>query len=91
MVVHHSRELGKPEDRDFGQDTAFARDRVGQHDVKCAEPIRCDEEQVFGVDFVDVTNLAACEQLQTGKVRFKHGRLLWCGHWLRHGRHLSSW
>ena len=66
LVGHDVAELGEPEVGDGLQYLALARDRVGQDDVEGRQAVGGDDQQLVGVDRVDVADLAPREQWQTG-------------------------
>jgi hypothetical protein len=56
------------------QHLALAGDRVGQDDVEGRQAIAGDDQQLVGIDGVDVAHLAAAEQRQAGDRRFLRSR-----------------
>ncbi len=56
----------EPEFRDAGQHQTLAGNGVGQYHIEGGNPVGRDDQQVLVVDGVDVTDLAAVEQFQTG-------------------------
>ena len=48
----------EPELGDLGEHLPLEGDGIGQHDVERREAIRRDDEQMIGIDVVDVSHLA---------------------------------
>ena len=71
-------ELFKPEISNSRQHFAFARDRVRQDDVEGREAVSGDDQQLVGIDGVDVADFTFVKQLQAGDGGFEkrsgHGR-----------------
>jgi hypothetical protein len=63
----------KPEAGQARQQPALAGNGVGQDDIEGRNTIAGDDQQLVGVNRVDVPHLAAAEQRQAGDRRFKKG------------------
>jgi hypothetical protein len=79
-------EFLEPEIGDSRQYFALARNRVGQDDVEGREAIGRNDQQLVGVDRVDVANFALGEQWQAGNGRLEersgHGRFPESKRWI---------
>ncbi len=64
MIADDVRGLVEPEIGNLVQHAALARDRIGQHHVEGAQAVGRDDQQVIGVDRIDIAHLAAVEQRQ---------------------------
>ena len=60
----HAAEALEPERAHLGEHRALPRDRLAHDDVERAHPVAGDEQQVVGVDLVDLAHLAAAQQRQ---------------------------
>lgn len=67
VVGHDVAQQPEPEERELGEDLAFAGDAGGEHMVEGGDAVRGDEQQGFA-DGVEVAHLAACEQREAGEI-----------------------
>ena len=65
VIRHDVLRAREPEVRDLGQHAPLARDGVGQHDVKCGQPVGRDDQHVPGVELIEVAHLPAVDQAQS--------------------------
>ena len=73
MVRQDLGEEAEPELRHPGQGLAFAGDRRRQHHVERRQSVGGHQQQVLGVDLVQVANLALAQAVQAGQVSAING------------------
>jgi hypothetical protein len=71
LVGNDVAELVEPEIGHGLQHFALARNRVGQDDVEGGQAVGGDDEQLVGVDGVDVADLALGDERQAGDGGFE--------------------
>jgi hypothetical protein len=67
VVGHDIAQQLKPEERELGQDFAFAGNAGGEHVVEGGDAVRGDEEERFA-DGIKVADFAAREQRKAGEI-----------------------